>query len=92
LKPNPMGSFVSVEMAKCNRLLGRLKLDVQDMLDAMHGRIAVSSSLDDVAAALVANSVPPSWAQVPVPCLNPGRKLATALVANTVPPSRRALG
>jgi len=68
---NPLGVFLSFEIERYNALLGVIATSLNDLKDAVEGRVAISEELEEMHSALLYNTVPRKWQKVAYPSLKP---------------------
>jgi dynein heavy chain len=68
---NSMGTFLSIEMGKFNKILKKIKVTLAELQRAIKGLVVMSSELDEMFTALQFQKVPTLWAKVSYLSLQP---------------------
>ena len=68
---NSLGTFLSIEMAKFNKMLKKVKVTLAELQRAIKGLVVMSSELDEMFTALQFNKVPPAWSKASYLSLQP---------------------
>jgi dynein heavy chain len=68
---NSMGTFLSIEMGKFNKMLKKIKVTLAELQRAIKGLVVMSSDLDEMFTALQFQKVPSLWAKVSYLSLQP---------------------
>jgi dynein heavy chain len=68
---NSLGTFLSIELGKFNRLLKKQKATLHEVQRAIKGLVVMSSELDAMYSAFLINRVPDLWTKVAYPSLKP---------------------
>ncbi len=66
-----LGTVLSQELERFNRLLGVMRRTLGDLQRAIRGEVVMSSELDRMYSSLLNNSVPELWTRVAYPSLKP---------------------
>ena len=68
---NSLGTFLSIEMGKFNKMLKKIKVTLAELQRAIKGIVVMSSELDEMFTALQFQKVPSLWAKVAYLSLQP---------------------
>lgn len=68
---NSLGTFLAIEMAKFNKLLGRVRSTLSDLQRAIKGLVVMSADLERMYTDFLFNKVPGLWMAVSYPNLMP---------------------
>jgi len=68
---NSLGTFLSIELSKFNRLLKKQKATLSEVQRAIKGLVVMSSELDAMYSSFLINQVPALWVNVAYPSLKP---------------------